>query len=151
MPSTAAVHHPPHPLKIYGMRKAYIGHMKFVGELYRVHLLSDKIIHFCIQDLFGNPEEPDEEKLACLCTLLTSIGPQLEESATQSTKYAKYMKKYLKELKALSNMPDKLNSRIRFMIKDLLEMRANGWTARRETEKAKTIAEIHEDGEWCQY
>jgi len=127
------------------MRKAYIGHMKFVGELYRVHLLSDKIIHFCIQDLFGNPEEPDEEKLACLCTLLTSIGPQLEESATQSTKYAKYMKKYLKELKALSNMPDKLNSRIRFMIKDLLEMRANGWTARRETEKAKTIAEIHED------
>jgi len=48
----------------------------------------------------------------------------------------------------LKELSDKegLSSRIRFMCKDLLEMRENGWNARREEEKAKTIAQIHKVG-----
>jgi exonuclease 3'-5' domain-containing protein 1 len=41
-----------------------------------------------------------------------------------------------------------LSSRIRFMCKNLLEMRDNEWNARREEEKAKTIAQTHKDTEW---
>ena len=31
------------------------------------------------------------------------------------------------------------------MIKDLLEMRVKNWTARRETEKAKKLSEVHDE------
>ena len=120
--------------------------MKFVGQLFRVQLLSDKIMHFCVQDLFGDSEDPDEEKIQCLCTLMQTIGYQLEQGATKKAEHGKYMKKYLKEIAALSTNP-KLSSRIRFMCKDLLEMRQNGWNSRRVEEKAKTIAEIHKDAQ----
>jgi hypothetical protein len=52
---------------------------------------------------------------------------------------------YIKSIKELSEKKG-LSSRIRFMCKDLLEMRENGWNARREEEKAKTIAQIHKVG-----
>uniref|UniRef100_A0A7S2BR93 MI domain-containing protein n=1 Tax=Octactis speculum TaxID=3111310 RepID=A0A7S2BR93_9STRA len=130
--------------KVLLARKRYLGHMKFVGQLYRVELLSVKIMHYCIQELFGEGDNLDEEKLQCLCTLLTTIGKQLEDACANQAKQAKMMKKYIKELKSLGgNMT--LSSRIRFMIRDLLEMRLNNWTARREEESAKTIAEIHDD------
>merc|ERR1719326_56947 len=54
------------------------------------------------------------------------------------------MKKYFKELAKLSTS-EKATPRIRFMILDLIEMRECGWKARRETEKAKTIDELHDD------
>jgi hypothetical protein len=124
--------------------------MKFVGQLFRVQLLSDKIMHSCVQELFGDPSEPDEEKLACNCTLLTSIGCQLEKAAMADAgtkpEHGKFMKKYFKTLKELGENV-KLSSRLRFMCQDLLEMRKNGWNKRREDDQAKTIAEIHEDVE----
>ena len=70
--------------------------MKFVGQLFRVSLLSDKIMHSCVQELFGDPEEPDEEKISCLCALLTTIGHQLEAGCTKKAEHAKFMKNYLK-------------------------------------------------------
>merc|ERR1711967_90533 len=108
--------------------------MKFVGQLFRVSLLRESITHHCVQELFGGTDDLDEEKLQRLCTLLTTIGRQLEEASTGKKKYATAMKRYIKELKALAD-DMRLSSRIRFMIRDLLEMRMNNWTARRETEE----------------
>ena len=85
--------------KIGLSRKRYVGHMKFVGQLFRVNLLSDKIMHCCVQDLFAKPEEgkgawePDEEKIRCLCTLLGTIGHQLEAGAMKKPEHGKFMKK----------------------------------------------------------
>jgi len=130
--------------------------MKFVGQLFRVSLLSDKIMHTCVQMLFGDPDEAekDEEMIQCLCTLMQTIGRQLEDAAAKKKahaekpdgEHAKCMKNYLKSIAALSEN-GALSSRIRFMCKDLLEMRQNGWTARRVEEQAKTIAQIHRDAE----
>mmetsp|Transcript_32476 Transcript_32476/g.41716 ORF Transcript_32476/g.41716 Transcript_32476/m.41716 type:complete len:1190 (-) Transcript_32476:330-3899(-) len=133
-------------MQILTVRKRYLGHMKFVGHLFRVQLLSDKIMHICVKELFGDSEDPDEEKIQCLCTLMTTIGGQLEASAVGKAEKAKLMKKYLKDISALSTN-SKISSRIRFMCKDLLEMRANGWTSRREEESAKTIAQIHQEAD----
>lgn len=56
------------------------------------------------------------------------------------------MKYYFDKIAKLSDDMS-LPSRSRFMYKDLLEMRANGWKLRRELETAKTIAEIRKDAE----
>jgi hypothetical protein len=37
-----------------------------------------------------------------------------------------------------------VNSRLRFMLRDLIELREHNWVPRRDEEKAKTIAQIHE-------
>lgn len=56
------------------------------------------------------------------------------------------MREYFSKIEALSD--DKsLSSRSRFMYKDLLEMRSNGWKLRRELETAKTLEEIRKDAE----
>ncbi|KAE8726267.1 Eukaryotic translation initiation factor isoform 4G-2 [Hibiscus syriacus] len=40
-----------------------------------------------------------------------------------------------------------LASRLKFMVRDVLDLRANNWVPRREEVKAKTITEIHSDAE----
>ena len=38
-------------------------------------------MHHCVQELFGDPSEPDSEKLECLAKLLTSIGKKLDRGS----------------------------------------------------------------------
>ena len=40
----------------------------------------------------------------------------------------------------------KYSSRMRFMLKDLIDLRNNGWVGRREPEKAKKLSDIRKDG-----
>ena len=35
----------------------------FIGALYKQGLLKENIMHHCVQELFGDPSEPDSEKL----------------------------------------------------------------------------------------
>ena len=69
--------------KLGKIRKQYIGHMFFIGALYKQGLLKENIMHHCVQELFGDPSEPDSEKLECLAKLLTSIGKKLDAAAGQ--------------------------------------------------------------------
>ena len=101
-------------------------------------------MHHCVQELFGDPSEPDSEKLECLAKLLTSIGKKLDAAALDKKESAKFMKAYFKQLKKLENNKA-LDARLRFALKDLRELRENTWVPRRKVEEAKTIQEIHDD------
>ena len=130
--------------KLSKIRKQYIGHMFFIGALYKQGLLKENIMHHCVQELFGDPSEPDSEKLECLAKLLTSIGKKLDAAALDKKESAKFMKAYFKQLKKLENNKS-LDARLRFALKDLRELRENTWVPRRKVEEAKTIQEIHDD------
>ena len=68
-----------------------------IGHLFRVSLLSDNIIHSCVQDLFGDPSgPPDEEKTECLCAFLVAAGPQLETGCANSPLFGRLIKNYFK-------------------------------------------------------
>ena len=89
----------------------------------------------------GEDCEMDEEDHDALCNLFRTIGDTIDNSKNQP-----YMKVYFNKMDRLSN--DKaLSSRLRFMYKDLIEMRHKGWQLRREVETAKTLAEIKKDAE----
>lgn len=126
------------------IRKIYIGHVYFIGALYRKELLRESIMHHCIQELFGDPDEPDDEKIECLAKLMTTVGKQIDHAALEKKESHKFMKAYFKQLKKLTKS-DKLANRIRFLVRDLCDLRDNDWKPRRNIERAKTIAEIHED------
>merc|ERR1719445_1191952 len=62
------------------LKRGTLGHIRFVGELYKLHMLSAKVMYYCIDKLFGDVEKPDEENLECLCKLLTTIGIKLDSN-----------------------------------------------------------------------
>jgi hypothetical protein len=48
---------------------------RFIGELFKLGMLTTNIMQRCIKDLLN---AADEESLECLCKLLTTIGKDLE-------------------------------------------------------------------------
>jgi translation initiation factor 4G len=131
-------------LKEIWAKKCGLGHICFIGELYNRALLSDRIMHECVIRLFGDVDNPDEEDLECLCKLMGTVGKRME--ATEDSNYVKRIKKYYSEVKRLSSDQTKgnnLSTRSRFLLKDLLDLRANRYVSRRKEEKAMSLAQVH--------
>lgn len=201
-------------------RKRVLGNIRFVGELFKMGMLTSKIMHECIRTLISNhqartllplsppsrclskivftlreplpfhplvtrprrharycdgfccvgfdllfrqdPEEepidlarklamriglswcpclqnPEEESIESLCKLMMTIGQLIDTPQAQQ-----HMDAYMQILVMLSGS-DKLSSRIRFMLKDVIELRRNKWQARRKVEGPKKISEVHRD------
>lgn len=56
-------------------RRRVLGNIRFIGELFKLQMLTEAIMHNCIMSLF---RAHDEEKLESLCRLLTTIGRILD-------------------------------------------------------------------------
>jgi translation initiation factor 4G len=111
--------------------------MRFIGELYKKDLISAGTIkESCLDRLI---QSSVEEELTCMCKLFQTIGAKLENYYTEKSKQKKKSKlksifpDYFDQIQALAK--DHPSSRVRFMLYDLVEMRNNNWTARREGEK----------------
>ncbi|KAK1784278.1 hypothetical protein P4O66_019977, partial [Electrophorus voltai] len=91
-----------------------IGNIKFIGELFKLHMLSEAIMHDCVVKLFMNHSE---ESLERLCHLLTAIGKDLdlEKARPKMDHYFKYIEKTVKERRG--------SSRIRFLLQDVIHLR----------------------------
>lgn len=124
------------------LKRATLGHIRFIGELYKQQMLSSRIMHECIQRLFGNLNNPDEESLECLCKLLSTIGEKLESFVKDQAEMV-LVQQYYTLIRQLSSDATRLCTRVRFMLQDLLELRKNRWVARRKESKAMTIAQVH--------
>ena len=100
-------------------KKRYTGHMRFIGELYQKDMVNPKTMHNCLGELI---EETDEETLVCMCKLMMTIGYKLE--SYDRRKGHENFVEYFKVVGRLST--EHPSSRMRFMMKDLMEARANG-------------------------
>lgn len=129
-------------LKYIALRKSYTGHMRFIGEIYLRELVKAKIMHLCIKELL---ESNEEEKWTCMCKLLQTIGSTLEEYDVSKKK--RTTKDYFDKIAKLAD-DSSLSSRVRFMFKDLIEMRKNKWVARRvvEVAQAQSVLRAGETG-----
>ena len=113
-----------------------IGNIKFIGELFKRKMLSEKIIHMnCIHNLLSNLPERTEEEFEALCKLFISTGPLLDHD-----KAKEHMDGYFTRLKNLLK-PDVtyLSSRLRFMIQDVIELRARKWRSKDGSKPAPAI------------
>uniref|UniRef100_A0AAV2J0Z0 Eukaryotic translation initiation factor 4 gamma 1-like n=1 Tax=Knipowitschia caucasica TaxID=637954 RepID=A0AAV2J0Z0_KNICA len=119
-------------------RRRSLGNIKFIGELFKLKMLTEVIMHDCIVKLLKNH---DEESLECLCRLLSTIGKDLdfEKAKPRMDQYFNQMEKIIKERKT--------SSRIRFMLQDVLDLRWNNWVPRRGDQGPKTIDQIHKEAE----
>eukprot|EP00074_Homo_sapiens_P083591 XP_016858183.1 eukaryotic translation initiation factor 4 gamma 3 isoform X20 [Homo sapiens] len=117
-------------------RRRSIGNIKFIGELFKLKMLTEAIMHDCVVKLLKNH---DEESLECLCRLLTTIGKDLdfEKAKPRMDQYFNQMEKIVKERKT--------SSRIRFMLQDVIDLRLCNWVSRRADQGPKTIEQIHKE------
>ncbi|KAL7604138.1 hypothetical protein Lser_V15G15944 [Lactuca serriola] len=116
-------------------RRRMLGNIRLIGELYKKKMLTERIMHECIKKLFGE----DEENIESLCKLMSTIGEMIDHA-----KAKEHMDVYFDMMLKLSNNM-KLSSRVRFMLKDVIDLRKNRWQQRRKVEGPKKIEEVHRD------
>lgn len=120
-------------------RRRMLGNIRLIGELYKKRMLTERIMHECIQKLLGQYQNPDEEDVEALCKLMSTIGEMIDHA-----KAKEHMDAYFDMMAKLSNNM-RLSSRVRFMLKDAIDLRKNKWQQRRKVEGPKKIEEVHRD------
>ncbi|KAE9600793.1 putative initiation factor eIF-4 gamma, MA3 [Lupinus albus] len=120
-------------------RRRMLGNIRLIGELYKKRMLTERIMHECIKKLLGQYQDPDEEDIEALCKLMSTIGEMIDHPKAKV-----HMDAYFEGIKVLSNNMN-LSSRLKFMLKDTIDLRKNKWQQRRKVEGPKKIEEVHRD------
>lgn len=102
-------------------KKKMLGNITFIGELYKIGMLTEKIMHECITKLLGDIKNPSHDDIEALCRLMTSIGVKIDHAKAKN-----YLDQYFTRMKELSKNKS-LPSRIRFMLQDVIELRNQKW------------------------
>ncbi|XP_062860253.1 eukaryotic translation initiation factor 4 gamma 2b [Trichomycterus rosablanca] len=122
-----------------------LGNIKFIGELGKLDLIHESILHKCIKTLLEKKKRIQlkdmGEDLECLCQIMRTVGPRLDHEKAKSL-----MAQYFGRMRSLMNNKD-LPARIRFLLQDTVELRENNWVPRKAfiDNGPKTINQIHQD------
>lgn len=117
-------------------KRRSLGNIRFIGELFKLKMLTESIMHNCVLKLL---KAKDEESLECLCRLLSTIGKELDIEKAKPR-----MDQYFNQMNKIT-IEKKTSSRVRFMLQDVIELRQNKWVPRRDENNPKTIDQIHKE------
>ncbi|KAG1737870.1 armadillo-type protein [Suillus paluster] len=101
-----------------------LGLIKFIGELFKLQMLTERIMHECVKKLLGNVENLEEEELESLCQLLKTVGQLLDTPKARAHMDAYFTR--MKELRKSLNV----SARMQFMLLDVIELRDRKWVSR---------------------
>ncbi|KAF3515706.1 hypothetical protein DY000_02062757 [Brassica cretica] len=112
------------------IRRRMLCNFGLIGELYKKRILTEKIMHACIQQLLGyDQEDPHEENIEALCKLMSTIGVMIDHHKAKA-----HMDAYFERMKMLS-CKQELSFRARFMLIDAIDQRKNKWQERMKVEE----------------
>lgn len=127
-------------------KQKMLGNIKFICELGKKRLLQEEILHECIRGLLSKkkerPIQDQAQDLECLCQIMRTIGSLLDVQASRNL-----MNQYFERIDLFSKKLD-LPSRIRFMLRDVIDLRNNNWRPRpfqREDNVPQTLSKLREE------
>ncbi|KAK4983001.1 hypothetical protein LTR66_009002 [Elasticomyces elasticus] len=131
--------------KASAAKRKGLGLIQFIGELYKLGMLTIRIMHECVMRLLNFEGSPDEAAVESLTKLLRTVGATMdgEERGVQM------MNTYFERVTVVMNM-EGLPSRSRFMLLDIIDLRKAGWRSKDDAKGPKTIQEIHEEAQAAQ-
>lgn len=126
-------------------KQKMLGNIKFICELGKKRLLQEEILHECIRGLLSKkkerPLQDQAQDLECLCQIMRTIGCLLDIQASKNL-----MNQYFDRIDMFSKKPD-LPYRIRFMLRDVIDLRNNNWRPRpfqREDNVPQPLSKLRE-------
>lgn len=99
-----------------------------------MEMVQEGILHKCIKQLIERKKTPTgsstrvadmAEDMECLCEIMRTVGRRLDHERARL-----WMDKYFERIRVYQTDTE-LPSRIRFMLQDVIELRANGWQPRK--------------------
>lgn len=115
-----------------------LGLIQFIGELYKLNMLTLRIMHECVLKLLDFEGLPDESAIESLVKLLRTVGATM----SQADAGPKMLQVYFERVEKIMNM-DGLPSRLKFMLLDLIDLRKMNWHDKQADKGPKTIQQIH--------
>ncbi|XP_041844545.1 eukaryotic translation initiation factor 4 gamma 2a [Melanotaenia boesemani] len=122
-----------------------LGNIKFIGELGKLSLIHESILHKCIKTLLEKKKKIQlkdmVEDLECLCQIMKTVGPKLDHEKARSL-----VDQYFGRMRALANNKE-LPARIRFLLQNTVELRDSDWVPRKAyvDNGPKTISQVRQD------
>ncbi|KAF1978479.1 hypothetical protein BU23DRAFT_225384 [Bimuria novae-zelandiae CBS 107.79] len=115
-----------------------LGLIQFIGELYKLNMLTLRIMHECVLKLLDFEGLPDESAIESLVKLLRTVGATM----SQADAGPKMLQVYFERVEKIMNM-EALPSRLKFMLLDLIDLRKSNWHDKAADKGPKTIQQIH--------
>ena len=133
-----------------------LGLIRFMGELFKLQMLTERIMHECIKKLLGNMENPEEEEIESLCKLLTTIGSLLDTKKARAhfdvcfsrirgwTKNKNVNARMVFMLQVCSYPFCRRSTLIDTHTQDVIDLRERKWIPCNSIAAPTTIAQVHE-------
>lgn len=125
-------------------KQRLLGNVRLIAELFKKGMVNDRIMLLILADLLSPSDgEPGEDSIEAACELVATAGAALEVNARSKAR----LDAAFTHLARLSTNTKVYPSRIRFVIRDLIDLRSQHWVARRETFTAKKLDEIRTEAQ----
>ena len=95
-----------------------LGLIRFIGELFKLQILTERIMHECVKKLLGNVDNPEEEEIESLYVLLMTVGNILDTQKARAHMdvYFSRMKELKKSLHVTPRMQFMLQACLSFIL-----------------------------------
>ena len=113
-----------------------LGLVRFIGELYKLGMLTERIMHECVKKLVDYEGMPDEAEVESLTNLLRTIGQPLDSTNNGPKMMDAYFGK-INDMIIIDGLP----SRLRFMLMDIVDLRKKNWHSKGGVLKGPTTLE----------
>jgi translation initiation factor 4G len=114
-----------------------LGLVQFIGELFKLGMLTERIMHECVRKLLEFQGIPDEAEIESLTKLLRTIGGNLDST----DKGRGMMDAYFQRIQSIMDL-ENLPSRLKFMLMDVVDLRKANWASKEANKGPKTLKEI---------
>ncbi|GBB84650.1 hypothetical protein RclHR1_11210004 [Rhizophagus clarus] len=135
-----------------------LGLICFISELFKLNMVTERIMHECIKKLLLFQDLPGEEEMDVLCKLMNTIGDKLDHveidqpehtyniAKFDHNKAKQHMDAYFTVMVGITKIPN-LSTRIKSMLMSIIDLRNNDWKPLDPPKKIENAEKQKEDTE----